>query len=78
MNIDLNLYKNSTPSIRMIVANNPNRTIIELASISAVALGVPVIACCYYLGDILGMSKELSEHIDRLVYFYKVDKIIGK
>ena len=77
MTINLNDYKVILNSIKAILENNPNNSYSKLASECAVATQAPVIVCCYYIAHLVGINPEIQNLIDRLVVFYKYDKIYG-
>lgn len=79
MIIDLNLYKNSYPSIVNVCLNNKNVPHEQLISLISVATYVPVIVCCYYYSKYLGyMPKEIKSRIDNIEKFYNYTEIKGK
>lgn len=76
MEINLRLYKAVIPSIRMIIANNPNLNDNELVGVASLSTGAHIIACAYYLAHIKKMTPEIQEHIKVLKKFYKVDTVL--
>lgn len=79
MTIDLNRYRrNIKPIIEAFVTREPTADKNELIGRIALATTCPIIAVCYYMSELYGMSPELKAFIGRLVDFYKVDTILGE
>jgi hypothetical protein len=68
-------YKNSSAGINNVYKNNSHRELSELLSLMSAATNIPIVACSYFLEEIVGKSDELDNIRNRLISFYKYEKV---
>ncbi len=76
MDLKIDLYKNCIPTLKTVVINNSSKDLSEQISLVAIATNAPIVACCFLYEQIYGSSPELEIIKERLIKFYKYDKII--
>ena len=64
-------YKSAFPAMSNIYKNNAHKPLDEILGCIAVATHIPIVACSYYLEDIVGKSEEMDKIRNRLINFYR-------
>ena len=78
MIIDLDRYRHANQKqIALHLRNRPNADPLSLLSELAIITGVPIIAVCYMVGEIVGFSDNLLAKIERIKKFYRYEGVIG-
>lgn len=77
MTLDVDAYRINIPFIASWRNNRPEESIIDAIGLMAIAYDVPIIVVCHYIGELEGYSGELKAFIERLMLFYRVDKVLG-
>lgn len=70
--IELNKYRHHLPVIKYWCDSRKKRPIDGISEI-AIATNIPIIAICYFIGELYGFDDELNTKIKRLKEFYKED-----
>lgn len=73
MTVDLNTYKVNKDFIQKWYKSNRNRDVTYVISLLSCSTFVPCIVVAFYIGEVNGWSKEVTECIDRLTKFYSYD-----
>lgn len=78
MRLDLNHYRVNIPTVKSWIISRPETNPEDMIGEMSVATNVPIIAICYYVGEIVGFTPELEARIERLKTFYGVKEIVGQ
>lgn len=77
MTLDIDKYRINIPFIETYINNQPNMDFEAELTILAASKDIPIIAVCYYMGELYGFNTRLLNKINRLKIFYNVSNIIG-
>lgn len=75
--MNISIYQHVIPLMHTIKRNRSHLKIQELTSTMSVASGVPIIAICYFYGQLYGYTPELQDQINNLIKFYNYGKVTG-
>lgn len=79
MTYDLNAYRHTVkPQIKSWCNYKSQEDPHSMIGALAVATDCPIVAICYFVAELYGMTNELQTKIQRLEHFYKVDAVLGK
>ena len=78
MTLDISVYRTINKDyFKAWVERFPDKNPIELIGEMSAATFVPIIAVCYFIGELKGFTPELDAKIKRLMKFYHIDNISG-
>ncbi len=77
MIIDLDKTRKQKDWIKSMLDTKHQDDRYEQIGILAICAPCPVIAVCYYIGELYGFTPELDQKIQRLVDFYHIEKVIN-
>lgn len=79
MIIDLSKYRKVIkPIVKLFVDRNPDKDKCDIVGEIAIYTNCHIVAVCYYMAELYGMSEDLQKTKDSLEKFYKFPEVINK
>lgn len=75
MILDVSRYRICVPNIEAMMRDKSEDERYQLLSIAAVSEACPIIAVCWYVGELYGFWPKLQDLITRLKEFYRIEEI---
>lgn len=77
MTLNADHYRASLPDIITFTKDKDSKERFNMLSILAIVTNVPIIIVCVYLIELYGPDEKVSNQMERLKKFYKIDEVLG-